>query len=106
MNTQNVREYARIGQPPEFNFGVNMSRQKLTVWWGLCGNGQVVGPFLIERNVDGNRYLQMIINNVGEVFRGLWSFQDGAPAHCLFVVTDRLRELFGNRVVALGHARE
>ena len=84
VNTQNVREYAPIGQAPEFNFNVNMSRQKLTVWLGLCGNGQVIGPFFFERNVNGVRYLQMLNDNVvpqlqalfdrqhGGVFRRLW----------------------------------
>lgn len=84
VNTQNVREYAPIGQAPEFNFNVNMSRQKLAGWLGLCGNGQVIGPFFFERNVNGVRYLQMLNDNVvpqllalfdrqhGGVFRRLW----------------------------------
>jgi hypothetical protein len=25
----------------------------LTVWIGLCGNGQIIGPFLFDRNVNG-----------------------------------------------------
>lgn len=41
----------------------------------------------------------------GGVFRRLWWFQDAALAHRLITVQDRLRELFGNRVV-LGHAVE
>ena len=97
---------------------VNMSRQKLTVWLGLCGNGQIIGPFFFERNVNGHMYLQMINHDVvpqlealfgrkvGGVFRRLWWFQDGAPAHRLVAVRDRLREVFGNRVVALNHAVE
>jgi hypothetical protein len=32
VNTQNVREYAMIGQAPEFNFYVNMSRQVGPLW--------------------------------------------------------------------------
>jgi hypothetical protein len=53
VNTHNVREYAAAGQPPAFNFDVNCSQQKLTVWIGLCGNGQIIGPFLFDRNVNG-----------------------------------------------------
>ena len=36
----------------------------------------------------------------------LWWFQDGAPCHGTLLVRDRLRELFGNQVVALNHAVE
>ncbi len=118
VNTQNVREYAPVGQPPEFNYDVNCSRQKVTVWIGLCGSGEIIGPFFFERNVTGVNYLQMLNNDVvpqllehfemqvGGVFRHLWWVQDGAPAHRLRAVTQRLRELFGNRIVALHHAVE
>lgn len=115
VNSHNVREYAPAGEPPEFNFDVNMSREKLTVWIGLCGNGQLIGPFFFDRNIDGLEYLRMINNNVvpqlqqhfqrqiDGTFRNLWWVQDGAPAHRLIAVRDRLRELFGQRVVALYH---
>ena len=94
VNTQNVREYAAVGtvgQPPEFNFDVNISREKLTVWVGLCGNGQIIGPFFFNRNIDGLNYLQMINNDVipqlqqhfqrqaEGAFRNLCWVQDGAP---------------------------
>ena len=37
-------------------------------------------------------------------FRGPWWIQDGAPAHRLIEVRDRLDEIFGNdRLVGLGH---
>ena len=39
-------------------------------------------------------------------FRHLWWLQDGTPAHRLVAVQERLRELFGNRVIALGHNME
>ena len=115
VNTQNVREYAAAGQPPEFNFDVNISRDKLTVWMGLCGNGQTIGPFFFNRNIDGLNYLQMINNDVipqlqqhfqrqvGGAFRNLWWVQDGAPAHRMVAVRERLREFFGQRVIALYH---
>ena len=32
VNTHNVRECATAGHPPEFNYDVNISRQKWTVW--------------------------------------------------------------------------
>uniref|UniRef100_UPI00358DFE76 uncharacterized protein n=1 Tax=Myxine glutinosa TaxID=7769 RepID=UPI00358DFE76 len=118
VNTHNVLEYAPTGQLPEFNFDTNMNRQKWTVCLGLCGSGQVIGPFFFQRNVNGNRYLQMINDevlpqleeNFEQQFRGVfryrWWAQDGAPAHRLIALRDRLRELFGDRVIALNHAVE
>ena len=37
------------------------------------------------------------------VFRRLWWAQDGAPAHRLVAVRNRLAEVFGHRVIALYH---
>ena len=39
----------------------------------------------------------------GGAFRNLWWVQDGTPAHRLVAVRERLRELFGQRVIALYH---
>ena len=115
VNTRNVREYAPARQPPAFNFDVNLSQQKLTVWLGLCGSGQVIGPFFFNGNVNGTNYLYMINNDVlpqlqehfeqqiRGVFRNLWWAQDCAPAHRSIAVGERLRGLFGNRVIALDH---
>jgi hypothetical protein len=60
VNTQNVRQYAPIGHPPEFNFERSHSRVHLTVWAALCGNGLVLGPYFFEQNVNGIAYLRML----------------------------------------------
>ena len=39
-------------------------------------------------------------------FRRIWLAQDGAPPHRRRFVTDRLAELFGDRVIALNHVVE
>ena len=116
VNTQNVREYAAAGKPPEFNFDVNISREKLTVWIGLFGNGQIIGPFFFNRNIYGLNYLQMINNDVIPQLQqhfqrqlswgSIPKFVMGTrwrPAHRLSAVRERLRELFGQRVIALYH---
>jgi len=64
VNTHNVREYAPQGHPPSFNYDVNMSREKLTVWAALCGNGTLLCPFFFQGNVNGASYLRMIDNEV------------------------------------------
>ena len=50
VNTQNIREYAPLGNPPAFNYDVNGSQEKLTVWAAVCGNGSLIGPFFIDGN--------------------------------------------------------
>ena len=65
--------------------------------------------------MNGNGYLQILNEHVipelmenfpvqqRGVFRGLWWAQDGAPAHRLVAVRNRLAEGFGHRVIALYH---
>ena len=60
VTTHNVRQYAPKGNPPEFNYDVDFSREKLNVWAGLCGNGLLLGPFFFENNMNGNGYLQIL----------------------------------------------
>ena len=117
VNTQNIRQYAPKGHPPAINFERSNSRVRLTVWAALCGNGVIIGPYFFEGNVNGIVYLRMLnefvfpqlaghFNNQyweGR-FRGLWWAQDGAPAHRLIAVRDRLIDVFGNNhVIGLGH---
>ncbi len=115
VNSHNVLKYAPVGQSPEFNFDRNMSREKLNVWVGVCGNGTIIGPFFYEMNLNGAGYLQLLNENVipamernflrqgNGVFRHLWWAQDGAPAHRLIAVRNRLQELFAHRVIAMHH---
>lgn len=117
----NMVYYAEKGNPPEFYFDRNNSREKVTAWAGLCGNGDIMGPFFFDENVTGARYLNMInddlvpdlmqhfnFNIFGQNLfeNNLWWFQDGAPCHGTLEVRTRLRELFGNQVVALNHTVE
>lgn len=122
ISTHNVRQYAPRGQRPlDFAFERRDSRQKLTVWIGLVGNGGLIGPFFFHQNVNGEVYLAMLNDQVVPVleeeflrfrrqqngqFRHLWWAQDGAPAHRTRIVTARLQQLFGNRVLALNHEVE
>ena len=115
VNTHNVVEYAPRGEPPNFNYDVPSSRAKVTVWAGLCGDGSILGPFFFDRNVNRETYINMLNEQIvpqmqelfnfnlfaDVLFEELFWFQDGAGAHQHHDVTARLRELFGNRVIAL-----
>jgi hypothetical protein len=121
VNTHNVRAYAPRGNPPQdFVYDRPNRREKLVVWIGLMGNGRIIGPVIMQENMNGQRYLDMINdivvpqllanvryqeNNNGSITR-VWWFQDGAPCHRTRVVHDRLWTLFRGRVVGIGHARE
>ena len=62
--TQNVREYSPYHQPPDFHYDRNMSRGKVSLWIGLCGYWNILGPFFFEGNMTGNMYLDMINNRI------------------------------------------
>ena len=51
MNNQNVRKYASANQPPDSHYNVNDSRQKLTVWVGLCGNSNSFRGYTFDDSV-------------------------------------------------------
>ena len=83
------------------------------MWEGLCENGTLLGPCILDGNVNGCNYLQMINNfNFSQlqehfnnqfdgVFQRLWWSQDGAPTYRLRAVRHRFHEMFFNCVVAL-----
>ena len=86
-STHNVRFYAPKCHPPDFKFERHHSREKLHVWIGLCGNGELIGTFFFNRNVNGRTYGDMlqqfvftsiarIYHKFGIVFDGIWEMQD------------------------------
>lgn len=121
VSNRYVHSYAEKGHPPDYSYDRSNSREKLTVWAALCGNGDLLGPYFLNGNVNGQRYLDMINQNVlpdmnliynFDIFNDIrfgnevWWFQDGAPSHQWRLVSDRLRELFGDQVVALNRDPE
>ncbi|XP_072166862.1 uncharacterized protein [Diadema setosum] len=121
INTHNIRAYRLRGQPPlEFDYQRNDSRLKITTWVGLMGNGTILGPVFFNENVNGPRYLATINEQVVPAlanerryrrqgngrFRRVWWAQDGAPCHRNRATTERMTELFGERVIALNRPVE
>lgn len=116
VSSQNVRMYAPKGNPPrDFAFNVPHDKRKVSVLAAVTGNNRLIGPIFVDQNINGNVYLDIINDQLEpqlvQIFgqqangaiRRAWFFQDGAPAHRLIAVRDRLQELFPHRVVGLGH---
>ena len=78
-------------------------------------NTTIIDPVFLERSIDSQVYLDLINDHIvpglrrsfqqqqNGAFRRVWYLQDGAPAHRALPVRNRLQELFGNRVVGMGH---
>ena len=67
--------YAPANQPPECHYNVTSSRQKLTVWVELCGNGDMLGPFFFDENVNRQSYINLfnkVIPSITLLFQILW----------------------------------
>ena len=82
----------------------------------MCGNGLLFGPLFIEGNLTGAKYRDLLVEQVfpalmehfayqfgDNKFTHLWWAQDGAPAHRFNPVRDILNDMFGHRVIGMGH---
>ena len=67
--------YAPANPAPDFDYNVNDNRQKLTVWVKLCGNGDILGPFFSDGNVNGQSYLNLFNKKVIPLMRVLFQNQ-------------------------------
>lgn len=77
--------------------------QKLNVWAGIYNN-RIVGPFFLQENLTGERYLQLLDTQVipalevnGQLPNNIWFQQDGAPPHYARIVRERLDRTFHHR---------
>ena len=56
VNTWTIKEYTPKGQVPEFIYESNDSPEKITVQAGLCDNEILLGPYILDVNVNGYNY--------------------------------------------------
>lgn len=82
---------------PQRKFGFN-------VWCGIIGS-RILGPFIYDENLTGNRYLHFLQNEFEDMLDGLdletrrnlrWFQHDGAPPHNQLQVREHLNQLFPN----------
>ena len=84
-------------------------RVSINVWAEIYGD-QIIGPFLFEENLNGNRYLEFLNNEFQEYLsnipldrlRRIWFQQDGAPPHNTRAVKEFLNQEFPQRWIGNG----
>ena len=98
MNHQNMRYYSD-SNPHWMTDSKCQNAPKVNTWAGIY-NDTVIGPFFIEGNITGDKYLEMMINEVGPALLEaagddeVYFQQDGAPAHFKRNVREMLDEMF------------
>lgn len=106
VNRHNCRYWCEQN-PHEYREAHTQRPQKRNVWAGILGD-EVIGPFFIDGNLDGPKYVLLLHNQIvpamkaaaarqnipwGEVFFQ----QDGAAAHFACLVRQYLDIVFPNR---------
>lgn len=104
-NSSIVRYWSRENLHKHFNFRTQYP-QKLNVWAGILGD-QVIGPYFIDGNLTGVKYVELLQNQIipslqqlGVQLGDTWYQQDGCPAHNTIVVKNYLRDIFHERVIS------
>lgn len=89
------------------NFTIECKSQysaKTNVWCGILDN-KIVGPFFFRENLNSQRYLQFLQNELSDELDRLplnlrlsmWFQQDGAPIHSTQVITNYLEQEFDGK---------
>lgn len=109
VNRQNCRYWAT--ENPHWMMECHSQvPQKVNVWAGVIEN-RVIGPFFFEENLNGERYLEFLENDLVPCLatlypdpedpdipdNSLWYQQDGAPAHYTRPVRQYLDTVFPGR---------
>ena len=110
VNTQNCRYWA--SQNPQELFERPLHSEKVVVWCGLTSSG-IIGPYFFEDEegnavtVNSQRYVHMLttflapeLRQHGIALETTWFQQDGATAHTARASLNKLREMFGARVIS------
>lgn len=106
VNRHNCRYWCEQN-PHEHREAHTQRPKKSNVWAGILGN-EVIGPFIIEGNLDGPKYILLLHNQIVPAMRAsaarqnmdwndVWFQQDGAPAHYARLVRNYLDLVFPNR---------
>jgi hypothetical protein len=103
-NIQNTRQWAQEN-PHLLTQSKTQYPQRVNVWAGIIGQNYV-GPFFIDGNLNGEKFLDLLRNSIIPQLITLdipiedIIFQmDGCPAHQSHQVKEYLMETFGNKII-------
>lgn len=106
VNRHNCRYWSQEN-PHVFREEHTQYPQKRNVWAGILGS-EIIGPFFIDGNLNGPKYLDLLITHVVPAMKEsaanqnipweeVFFQQDGAPPHFSVDVRNYLNEIFPNR---------
>lgn len=111
-NDNSCNRYWCTENPNEYRQDHTQRPQKLNVWAGILGS-QIIGPFFINGNLNGARYLELLQTEIVPAIRNaakaqnfdmmdVYFQQDGAPAHFSLTVRNYLNNVFPQRWIGRG----
>lgn len=91
----------------------HQQRWSFTTWCGIV-NGNLIGPYFFEGNVNRHNYLHLLRDDLPRLLENvdlhtrlrMWFQHDGAPAHFARIVRDYLNIRFTNRWIGRGGSEE
>lgn len=106
VNRHNCRYWCQKN-PNEHREAHTQRPKKLNVWAGILKD-EIIGPFFIDGNLDGPKYILLLHNDIVPAMRAsaarqniqwndVYFQQDGAPAHYAVLVRTYLDLVFPNR---------
>lgn len=102
-NRQDTRVWSQ-GNPHALYCGHTQYPQKVNVWAGMV-NSQILGPIFLDGSLSGERYLQLLQNEVSDLLEdlflppNLWYMHDGCPAHNYRLAREFLHNSFAGQVI-------
>lgn len=103
VNRHNCRYWSDVN-PHWYMEAHTQHPSKVNVWAGIINN-RLVGPFIINGNLNSDKYLEMLANQIvpalqqmfGQEINNIWFQHDGAPAHYGHRVRQYLDNVFPRR---------
>lgn len=71
------------------------------MWAGVFAT-KIIGPIFYEYTLNGDRFLDLLQNEISELILEDWYYMEGCPAHLFHEAKQFLRNAFPGRIIAKG----